>query len=436
MPEFNDLTSMPPPGDSSAPVGKNIWYVSPYVGGPGIGRANRAYYLAQNWRAQSVRTTILCPTFHHLMYDAPQPSGARQVEDVSYHFIDARSYRGNGLGRLLNMADFTRGLLRDADRLVALYGVPDVIIGSSPHPYMFLATHRLARRFGAVSILEVRDLWPLSLVEIADVSPWHPLVIGTGLVEKYAYRNADHIVSLLPKTFEHMQPRGASADRWHHIPNGIELGETPEIDPAEPAYRQLCAWQAEGKFVVLYAGGLGPPNNMDILVQAAALLKASGDDDIRFLIVGGGESEAELVRMAEELKVDDRVIFHSLVPKRHAIGLMREADAGHMSLRPMPIYRYGISLNKLYDYMLAELPIVAAMEAGNSPVADAGCGIVLKPGSPDLLAQAYRDMARLDPAERQEMGARGRAYALEHHDYRLLSRKFSTLFDGKPVEPV
>src|SRR5690606_28442346 len=112
--------------------------------------------------------------------------------------------------------------LRQADSLIAQYGVPDAIIGSSPHPYMFLATHRLARRYNAASIFEVRDLWPLSLVEFAGVSPRHPLVVATGWLEKFAYRKADSVVSLQSGSQPYMCGRGLAAERWHYIPNGVD----------------------------------------------------------------------------------------------------------------------------------------------------------------------------------------------------------------------
>ncbi|HEX2812386.1 MAG TPA: glycosyltransferase family 4 protein [Sphingopyxis sp.] len=418
---------MPSTPESIPPVHKNIWYVHPYAGGPGIGRFSRAFYLAQNWRLQSIRTTILSPTFHHLM-DAPQAPGEKRIDDVSYHFIGARAYPNNGLARLLNMADFSFGLLRDADRLVARYGVPDAIIGSSPHPYVFLATHRLAKRYNAVSIFEVRDLWPLSLVELADVSPYHPLVIGTGWVERYAYRHADHVVSLQSASRPYMCERGVDADRWHYIPNGVDAQEEAVIEPDEPAYRRLMQWHQEEKFVVLYAGALGPPNNIDILVRAAAELRSRGNDRIRILVVGRGELQQQIAKMVSDLGLEERVAIYPQVPKSHAIGLMQKADVGYISLRPKPMFMHGISPNKLYDYMLAKLPIVSAMRVGNDSVTEAGCGLTVEPGDPVAVAEAFARLADMDRAELREMGERGLAFVRTNHDYAALARIYAELF--------
>lgn len=420
------LENMPPP--SSSPPKKNVWYVHPYTGGPGIGRFSRPYWLARNWLSQSINTTIFSPTFHHLM-DTPQSGGGKLVEDIPYHFIEARTYGKNGLDRLLNMADFSRGILREADHLTARYGVPDAIIGSSPHPYIFLATHRLARRYNAVSIFEVRDLWPLSLVEFAGLSPRHPLVIGTGWVEKFAYRHADSVVSLQSGSLPHMRERGLAADRWHYIPNGVDSLEEPVMDADEPAFKQLTQWHDEGKFVALYAGALGPPNNIHILVEAAAELQSRGDDHIRFIIVGRGEMQDQIIKMISDMNQQDRVRIYPQVPKSHAIGLMQAADAGYISLKPTKsISMQGLSPNKLYDYMLAKLPIISAMQVGDDPVGNAQCGLSVQPGDPLVVADALIHIAGLSQHDRREMGSRGFDFVIKNHEYSNLSKKYSELF--------
>lgn len=406
---------------------RNIWYLHPYAGGPGVGRFSRPYYLSANWQKNAVQATVFCPTFHHLL-DKPREPGKALVGDVRYHFVQAREYTHNGFSRLANMAEFSAAMLHQAESFAHIYGEPDAIIGSSPHPYIFLASHRIARRFGAISIFEVRDLWPLSLVELAGVNPRHPLVLATGWLEKYAYRNADFVVSLHPHNFQHMAERGIDATRWRYIPNGVDTEEFSHFQPGGPAHNRILTWRADGKFVVLYAGALGPPNNVDILIRAAAQLRSEGDDKIRILIVGRGESQSELASLIDELDLRDCVGLYSQVSKPHALALMKAADAGYISLKPMPIFRHGISPNKLYDYMLAQLPIVSAIAAANDPVTEANCGITVAPGDIGMIISALRQLANLKPADREALGRNGRAYALNHHDYSKLAADYAELF--------
>jgi glycosyltransferase involved in cell wall biosynthesis len=234
---------------------------------------------------------------------------------------------------------------------------------------------------------------------------------------------------LHPNTLAYMADRGLSPARWQYIPNGIDSEESPVIAPDEPAYRRLKAWQTEERFVVIYAGALGPPNNIDVLVNTAERLRQEGDDRLRILIVGRGELQSDLSRMISALGLEDRVGLYPQVPKAHALALMEAADAGYISLKPMPIFRYGISPNKLYDYMLSRLPVVSAIEAANDPVSEAGCGFTVKPGDTKAIADALRQLASLDRSTLAEMGRRGEAYVREHHDYRNLSRRYAELFN-------
>ena len=436
MAVFTDPVTTEPPHAGSAGGGgarPNIWYVHPYAGGPGVGRFSRPYYMARNWLAQGYNPTVFCPSFHHLL-DVARDVGCQQIEGVNYRFVEARTYTQNGFGRLANMGEFTLRMLRQAAALTEAHGVPDVVIGSSPHPYVFLATHRLARRFGAVSVFEVRDLWPLSLVELAGVNPRHPLVVATAMLERHAYRQADHVVSLHPNTRDYMAARGLGAARWHYIPNGIDSLERSSLLKDEPAYSRMREWQAQGRFVVIYAGALGPPNNIDVFIRTAARMRDEGEDRVRFLIVGRGELQGQLAGMIADLDLRDRVSLFPQVPKAHALALMEGADAGYISLKPMPIFRYGISPNKLYDYMLARLPVVSAIEAANDPVTEAGCGITVRPGDTGAIAQALRDLAAAGPDVLAEMGRRGERFVREHHDYERLSRNYAALFAKGPRE--
>lgn len=402
----------------------SIWYVHPYAGGPGVGRYDRPYHLARHWQALGRRAVVLTASFHHLL-DAPRSPGIESIGGVPYDFIHTPSYSGNGLGRLANMGAFALQLARQARRLEREHGRPAMVIASSPHPYAFLGSRYLARRFGARCVFEVRDLWPLSLVELAGVSPTHPLVRATGWLERSAYSTADAVVSLLPCTLEHMRERGLPPQHWHYIPNGIEPasgpGELPDSEPAQLARR----WAADGKTVVVYAGALGRPNHVETLVRAMALLPA--DSGARCIIVGRGELQAEIERLVQSLGAGERVRMFGQIPKTAVQRLLGEAGAGYISLRPEPIFRFGVSPNKLFDYMQAGLPVVFAVRAGNDPVAEAQCGFSVDPGRPEAIAAAIAAVASLGPGERRAMGERGRAYVLERHGYDRLARAYLEL---------
>lgn len=408
-----------------------IWYVHPYAGGPGVGRYSRPYELGHAWQAADADVVVVTASYHHLQ-DAPgQHRGSRDIEGVPYEFLPTPSYQGNGIGRLANMGAFAMQLLRHHRRLQQRYGKPDMVIGSSPHPYAFPATHRIARHDGARSVFEVRDLWPLSLVELAGVAPSHPLVRATGWLERYAYRNADAVVSLLPKTADYMRGRGLPDGRWHYIPNGVDTAAAAAPDGDSPPRQQALRWKAQGRRVVVYAGALGVPNHLESLVQAMALVHGRGEPRIAAVIVGRGERAQHLREQIRQLGLQDCVALYDQIAKRDIPALLGAADIGYISLKPEPLFRFGVSPNKLFDYMLARLPVLFAVQAGNNPVADYACGMSAKPGDAASVADALLAFSRATDADLAAMGERGHQYVVAEHGYPQLAQRYLDLVQQK-----
>ncbi|KAI5914817.1 glycosyltransferase family 4 protein [Thauera sp. 2A1] len=406
-----------------------IWYVHPYAGGPGVGRYNRPYELAHAWQAEGVNALVITAAFHHLLDEPGRHRGALDVEGVPYEFLPTPAYDGNGIGRLVNMTAFTAALPIHARRLARRYGRPDMVVASSPHPYTFLTSHRLARRFGARSVFEVRDLWPLSLVELAGVRPTHPLVRVTDRLERHAYGRADAVVSLLPQTLPYMAERGLEASRWYYIPNGVDT-HAPRIDAidSEPV-KQAQRWRADGRLVVVYAGAMGAPNYVQSLVESVTLLRQRGDDRIAVIIVGRGEQSAAIRQEIVEQGLSDRIALFDQIPKRNIPALLDACQVGYLSLRPEPLFRFGVSPNKLFDYMLARLPVLFAIEAGNDPVAECNAGISVSPGDIPGIADALAAFADLPEQARTEMGQRGLEYVMRQHSYDALAARYLEILD-------
>jgi glycosyltransferase involved in cell wall biosynthesis len=172
--------------------------------------------------------------------------------------------------------------------------------------------------------------------------------------------------------------------------------------------------------LVAYAGAHGLANDLDSLLDAAAM---SRDAPITWLLVGAGPEKLALARRAIDEGLQN-VKFLDSVPKAAIPAFLREMDVLYLGLKSEPLFRFGISPNKLMDYMMAGRPVVCAIAAGNDPVGEAACGVTVQPGNPSAIANAVRQLAVLLPEQRDGMGLRGRAYALERHTYAVLARKF------------
>lgn len=394
-------------------------YVNPYAGGPGVGRYWRAYYLAREWMTEGHEVTVVSPAYHHLM-DEEKLVGEAEFDGVQYHFLPAVRYSGNGLKRLLGMFLLAITLLWYLIRLPKQKR-PDLIIYSSAHPFAYPTALVMSRIYRAKIYFEVRDLWPLSLIEVAGFSPRHPIVWIIGMIERLAYRTSDKVVSLLPGALDHMQAYGLSSEKFIYAPNGFSFKESARKLIEHPLLTDLKSFRSDGEFIYFYAGALGEPNAMHKFVDALEFLSPMSKK-IRFVIVGKGEQSKDLRQRCME-KSYDFVSFYEQVDKQIVLEALKVVDAGFFVMHDLPIYRFGISLNKLYDYMAMALPVVGAYKAFNDTVTAAGCGISVLPDSPRDLSNAFSTLASYDVQMLQEMGEKGHAYLMSNFEYKEIARR-------------
>lgn len=404
----------------------NILYLNHYAGSPALGMEYRPYYLAREWVRAGHHVQMVAAAFSHVRARQPQP-GDEVVDGIHYHWVAAPPYQGNGLGRVRNIWRFLSAVWREAEALIGRRR-PDVVIASSTYPMDIWVARRLARKAGARLVYEVHDLWPLSPMELFGMPRWHPFIMLCQWAEDTAYRDADVVVSMLPKVHDYMASRGLDLRKLHIVPNGITLdewqGEPPPLDAAVQAVLQQA--RAQGRTVVGYAGSHGVPNALDNLLDAAALLR---DAPLHFVLVGDGH---EKQRLAARVQAEGLQHVSLLPPiaKAQIPSLLAAVDIAFIGWQPVPIYRFGIAPNKLMDYMMARRPVLHAVDAGNDPVAEAGCGLTVPPEAPAAVADGLRRLAALPAAERQAMGERGRAFVLAHHTYPVLAQRFVQAVGG------
>jgi len=399
--------------------------INHYAGSPRHGMEYRPFYLCREWVRSGHTAVIIAASFSHLRIEQPRmdhvPITEEEVQGVHYLWLNTPEYSGNSLGRARNMAAFLAGLLRYGGRWVRRFR-PDVVIASSTYPMDIYPARRMARLAGAKLVFELHDIWPLSPLELGVLSPRSPLVPVIQHAEDYACRHADRIISILPKAAEHLEARGMAAEKFVHIPNGIDPDEWggSQLPLPDLHARALEQWRAEGRFVLGYAGSHGRANALEALIDAAARLK---HEPLAVVLVGQGPEKPMLQQRTDQLELR-HVKFLPPVPKAAVPCLLSALDALYLGWRDEPVYRFGVSPNKLMDYMMSARPIVHAVRAGNDLVAQSACGISCAPEDPEAAARAILEMMRLPAEERAAMGRRGREYVLQHHDYRLLARRF------------
>lgn len=400
-----------------------ILLINHYAGSPHHGMEFRPYYLAREWVRAGNAVCIVAASASHLRQQAPVMNGQamRQewIDGIDYRWIATPRYRGNGFGRLANIAVFL-GALACRAKALASELAPDLVIASSTYPLDIWTAAAIAGRAGARLVYEVHDLWPLTPVELHGMPRWHPFVQWLQAAEDYACRRADAVVSLLPHVGSYLQQHGMAAHKLQWIPNGIDPAEWEQGGEQLPApvSALLAQQKAQGRFVVGYAGGHGKANALEAMLEAAQRLDPRR---YAFVLAGAGVDKAALMASAQGRQ---NVFFLDPLPKAQVPALLAQFDLAYLGWRPHPLYRFGIAPNKLMDYMMAGLPIVHAVKAGNDPVAEAGCGISIAPDDATALADAIAALSALDPSQRLRMGERGRAHVLAQHNYRHLAPSF------------
>jgi len=392
-----------------------IWFIHQYAVSPGTPGGTRHFSTARWLVRQGHEVRIVAASFHYSLQEEPRTfsTEGRQretVDGVVFEWVQTHAYRGNSIGRILNLLSYAWQALRT--RPATGEAGPDVVLGSSPQPFAALAGRLLAHRHRARFVYEVRDLWPRTLLDLGRASRWNPAVLGFGWIERHCLRHADQVVTLLAGSVEYLVSQGANRDRVTWIPNGVDLGMAGAMRPAVP--RQDC--------VFLYAGAIGMANGLDALLEAAALLQERAPR-IRVEIMGQGPERPRLEGRARELGLTN-VGFRAPVPKLRVHDALAEADAFVMILTDSPVFRHGISPNKLFDYLAAGRPVLFAVNTPMNAVEEAGAGITADPSCPASLAAAMERIAALSPAERAQMGQRGRQYVEAHHDVERLAERF------------
>jgi glycosyltransferase involved in cell wall biosynthesis len=404
-----------------------ILLINHYAGTPELGMEYRPYYLAREWVRMGHQVLVLAASHSHVRSRQPQ-AGGQTLDGIAYCWYETPAYAGNGVGRLRNIWAFCRHVAKDADILAREFA-PDVVIASSTYPMDVWVARKVARLAQAKLVYEVHDLWPLSPIELSGMSPWHPFALLCQKAENDAYRDADLVVSMLPKVQQHMAAHGLDLSKLHIVPNGITLDEWDESQApglqAEIA-AHIATQRAAGKLVVGYAGSHGLPNALDVLLDAAKLLQAqgsAGQPPLHIVMVGGGHEKARLAARVRAEGLANVAMFDA-IPKAQIPALLAAFDVAYIGWQRTPIYRFGIAPNKLMDYMMARRPVLHSVEAGNDPVAESGAGLTVPPEDAQAVAQGLRQLAALSPQERAAMGERGRAFVLAHHTYPVLARRF------------
>lgn len=389
----------------------NILIFSHFAGSPEQGMVHRNYAWAREWVRQGHEVTIVASRFSHLRRIQPETQGRVTkgvIDGIQYLWLWGPAYnQASRLARVVSM--FVFALQCQFLRLPIGCGY-DLVVCSSPHPFSIYPARKYARRFGAKLIFDVRDLWPMTLQYLGGLSRRNPLIWLMQIAEDYACRNADLITSVPRNAGEYFRSRGMRDGRFLHVGNGAMWNDKPEATLPDECLHVLGRLKAEGCFVLGYAGAMGVANAMHVAVEA--LTHAA--PNVCLVAVGDGDGKAGLQELARKRGVADRVFLLPPIGRTQIPAFLERVDGTFAATRYSPLYKYGASLTKLNDYMMAAKPIIYAVGDPDNPVAVSGCGFDCAAESIPEVASALNHLVSMSQDERRQMGIRGRQWCEEN----------------------
>lgn len=387
----------------------------------------RHFEIARRWTAAGDRVTVLTSPANYLTgASTPAPEGLPDGLTVVRTGLGASASgskpgtdgasapRGNGAsvppqsptfaGRVAGFARFALAAFRAGLRVRGV----DVVWGTTPPIFQAPAAWAVARLKGAPFLLEVRDLWPDFAVALGVLRM--PMAIRAAkALERFLYRRADLVVVNSPGFVDHVRREGGREPVV--VPNGVD--PAPFLSADRAAWRRKLGW--EGKFVILYAGAHGVPNDLEVVLRAArAQARAAGTAARQpapqpelFAFVGSGRDLTRLRRLAEEWKLAN-VRFMGPRPKSEMPGILAAADCCVAILKAVPMFATTYP-NKVFDYMAAGRPVALAIDGAIRQVVEsAGAGLFARPGDPAALLEVVQKY-RADPARAARDGKAGQA---------------------------
>lgn len=383
---------------------KNVWIWNHYATNTYFDKGGRHYNFAKYLKKAGYEPVVFGSNAKHgkpeTFYSNIRLWQEHMAEEIGvpFVFVRSRTYGDNGKQRVLNMIDFYRNVKKTAKEYAALHGKPDVIYASSVHPLTLVAGIQVAKHFGVKCICEVRDLWPESIVAFSSrFTKSNPLIRLLYRGEKWIYEKADALIFTMEGAYDYIVDQGWEKDiprsKVHYINNGVDLEKF--LYNQEHYQVSDADLRNPEQFNVVYTGSIRRVDHLGMLLDAAKLVT---NPRIRFLIWGDGNERGAMERRVQEEQISN-VVFKGLVEKKYIPNIVMQSDVNLAHLEGKSLFRYGISVNKLFEYLAAEKPILFDLFASYNPVERFQAGIVLQQQTPKTIAAAVDAMSHMSPAE-------------------------------------
>jgi len=402
-------------------MAKSIWLICKYASPEKYYFGTRHFSFAEEWVKNGHEVTIFTSNASHLTDQLPQFTGGRMIEEI--HGVRTVcikvliTVKSSSAVRILSWIHFEWKVLITPKNQ---FKKPDVVIASSLSILSIISGFLIARYYRARFILEIRDIWPLSAMQLGGYTTNHPFIWLLGKLEKFGYRKADVIVGTMPNLIEHVQEVEPKFKACICIPQGIKEELLNSLESLSEQY--IAETFTPNTFKVAYAGTINPNNPIEVLLKAVSIMPE--EEQVEAYILGSGSM---LATYKEKYSYCKRIKFIPPIPKKQVKAFLQHTDLCFDSVES-ELARYGLSRNKWIDYMNAGKPILYSFSGFQSKINEANCGSFVPFGNVALLAQEIIRYKTMSAEEISAMGKRAQKYLRENRLFSQLAREYEILF--------
>ncbi|MCX7922469.1 MAG: glycosyltransferase family 4 protein [Clostridia bacterium] len=411
-------------------MGREIWILNHYAIPPGEPGGTRHYDISKELVERGNDVSVFASSLRY--QTKKEVLGKKEkyrldiINGVKFVWIKTFRYSGNDWRRVINMLSFAFNLFFISFK----FKKPDIIIGSSVHLFTCLSGYIISFIRRVPFILEIRDLWPQTLIDMGALKEKSITARVFRAIEYFLYKKALKIIVLLPNAGEYITKLGISSDKIVYIPNGVDIDRFDKVIRSGEVSRPNNIFEKHSKnFNVTYLGVHGEANGLDTLVDAAKVLEKMGYGEINIILIGDGPNKEKLIASAKEKGVSN-IFFYNPVPKEQVPLILSWTHLNVFILKKLDTFKYGISANKLFDYLCSAKPMIFSCSSENDICKQANCGITVEPENPQELAKAIIEFYKMAECEREALGLNGRRYVENNHNIKSLANKLIQLVEG------
>jgi glycosyltransferase involved in cell wall biosynthesis len=347
-------------------------------------------------------------------------------DSVKFIFLPAGRLDAGRTSRAVSMLMFVLSLMIFSRKILKI-AKPNIVIEATTYILPIFSSAWIAKKSKAKLIYEVRDLWPASPIEISGKSKHHPFFIIIALAQRYAVKYADSVVSTLRYADQYFTQNVLKPNSFFHIQNGIDLDFfEKKTEKKGKTFHEIHEIKQNYKGCVGYTGSFGDANGIQTLLGSAPEL---AKEKLAIVLVGRGIRKLEFENYVALHKLTNVFIFDA-VSKNEIAPITKLFDIGYSGGVKRLVHDYGISPNKVFDYMMAGVPLLLCYNTRDNFLEEIGCCVTVRNPDASSVSSALKAFFNTDAKQRKIMGLKGREAVMSNYEYKTLAQSYADVFNS------